>query len=201
MKWRSEISPYQGSPSLDDKRFNRKSRVVPGGPDPDKTDDEKNVINAVILIAYLIIHIFLAVHHEAWRDESQAWVIARDSSFLEILGLCASEGHPCLWFYLLKICQILGLSFYHISIISIIILSLAAGILLWKSPFSMLANICILLSPVFFYYNPVICRIYPIVILLIIFLCVYWPERREKPIAYGSYRLRLKRMPGIFEKG
>lgn len=149
-------------------------------------DQKKNkIINISILLIYLSIQIFLAFHHEAWRDESQAWIIAKNSSYAEIPGLCSSEGHPCLWFFFLKLCQLFGLSFYHISLMSTFIMTIAAGLFLWKSPFQRFTNVCVLLSPIFFYYNSVICRVYALLILLIVLLCIYWPYRRRKPIAYG----------------
>ena len=146
---------------------------------------KRDLVNIVFLLAYVSTHIFLSFYHEAWRDESQAWVIARNASFYDILTLCASEGHPCLWFFFLKVCTILGISFYHFSLISVLIMAGAAALLLWKSPLSFLSNLCILLSPVFFYYNPVICRIYSIVVLLCTLLCAWWPQRRESPVVYG----------------
>ena len=86
-----------------------------------KTD---KIINVSILLIYLFIQVFLAFHHEAWRDESQAWIIAKNSSCVDILALCSSEGHPCLWFFFLKLCQLFGLSFYHISLMSTFIMTI-----------------------------------------------------------------------------
>lgn len=112
-----------------------------------KTD---KIINVSILLIYLFIQVFLAFHHEAWRDESQAWIIAKNSSCVDILALCSSEGHPCLWFFFLKLCQLFGLSFYHISLMSTFIMTIAAGLFLWKSPFQTFTKVCLLLSPIFF---------------------------------------------------
>lgn len=148
-------------------------------------NNKSAAINVVFLIIHFMLQLFLAMHHEAWRDESQAWIIARNASFSEILGLCPSEGHPCLWFFLLKVCCMCGVSFYSLSFISIVIMAVAVGLLLWKAPFGLFTKVCVLLSPVFFYYNPVICRIYSVVVLLIVLLCVCWPERRRYPITYG----------------
>ena len=146
---------------------------------------KEKIINTLILLIYLSIQIFLSLHHEAWRDESQAWIIAKNSSCIDILALCSSEGHPCLWFFFLKLCQLFGLSFYHISLMSTFIMTVAAGLFLWKSPFQIFTNVCVLLSPIFFYYNSVICRVYALLVLLLILLCIYWPYRRQKPIDYG----------------
>ena len=150
-----------------------------------KEKRRNNVVNIIVLLIYISANVFLAFHHEAWRDESQAWVLARNSSFSEILALCSSEGHPCLWFFILKIFHICGLSFRHFSLISILMMVAAAMFLLWKSPFCLVAKICILFSSVFFYYNPVICRVYALVVLLTVLLCVWWPRRRSAPIIYG----------------
>lgn len=150
-----------------------------------KRSNKKNVINLVILLVYLAIQITISLHHEAWRDESQAWILARNTSFIEIFSLCASEGHPCLWFLLLKLCVKLGVSFYHFSYISIIIMTAAAAVLLWKSPFHIFTKICILLSPIYYYYNSVICRVYAVAVLLVVLLCCLWEERFSKPLAYS----------------
>jgi len=143
------------------------------------------IINIAILVIYISLQIFLAMHHEAWRDESQAWIIAKNASFGEMLGLCASEGHPCMWFFILKILSLCGFSFYWFSAISITIMAVAASLFLWKCPFPTVLKVAVLLSPVFFYYNPVICRIYAVLVLLIVVLCIIWPERRDHPVVYG----------------
>ena len=39
MAWWRQILPYQGKPSLDDRKLGRKGRTVEGGPDPEKTDE------------------------------------------------------------------------------------------------------------------------------------------------------------------
>ncbi|HUI07361.1 MAG TPA: hypothetical protein VL486_10200 [Verrucomicrobiae bacterium] len=59
-------------------------------------------------LAYLLVLIFACVswigvsHHEMWRDELQAWTIARDSSSLvELWRNMRVEAHPMLWHTLL----------------------------------------------------------------------------------------------------
>lgn len=44
------------------------------------------------------------MRHEMWRDELQAWLIARDShSLLQLFHALHYEGHPALWYLLLYI--------------------------------------------------------------------------------------------------
>jgi hypothetical protein len=46
----------------------------------------------------------ITLHHEMWRDELQAWLIARDTHSLpQLLHALHYEGHPALWYLLLWI--------------------------------------------------------------------------------------------------
>ena len=143
------------------------------------------VIYILVLLLYVAANGYLMFFHEAWRDESQAWVIAKQLSWTQIPEICASEGHPLLWFYILKISILFGLPFRYISVISIFFMALAAGVLLFKSDFKWFTKILIILSPLFFYYNPVICRNYSVIMLLICLLCTLWKDRHEKPLLYA----------------
>lgn len=146
---------------------------------------QKNIINFLILAVYFILNLWISSYHEAWRDESQAWVLVRNSTIPEIFGLCASEGHPCLWFLFLYPFTRLGFSFYDFSYISLIIMTFAAALWLWKAPFGLFTRICVLLSPLFFYYNPVICRIYSLLMVIVLLLCIQWKDRHTHPVRYG----------------
>lgn len=42
-------------------------------------------------------------YHELWKDEWQAWLMARDMGWSELLGSLYYEGHPSLWYIYLKV--------------------------------------------------------------------------------------------------
>ncbi|MCG9132637.1 hypothetical protein J5I95_13245, partial [Candidatus Poribacteria bacterium] len=47
---------------------------------------------------FLAVGAFTASHHEMWRDEIQAWLLARDStSIFNLFAHLKYEGHPGLW--------------------------------------------------------------------------------------------------------
>lgn len=55
-------------------------------------------------VLYALIVGFVVLHHELWRDEAQAWMIARAAQgYLDLLrgGPRLYEGHPFLWYWLL----------------------------------------------------------------------------------------------------
>ena len=63
------------------------------------------------LFFWIIISIGLIVYklsfHELWKDEWQAWLVARDLSLSSMLAFLNYEGHPSLWYLYLKAWTIL----------------------------------------------------------------------------------------------
>ncbi|MBK8702054.1 MAG: hypothetical protein IPN29_21785 [Saprospiraceae bacterium] len=57
----------------------------------------------LIFFAFLACLIFLKFgFHEFWKDEWQAWLVARDMSLSQMLSFLNYEGHPSLWYLYLK---------------------------------------------------------------------------------------------------
>lgn len=73
----------------------------------DQTSPSYNKSNKIIgyalwfLVLALIAYIKWA-HHELWKDEWQAWFVAKDMSIGEIFSFLYYEGHPSLWYLYLK---------------------------------------------------------------------------------------------------
>lgn len=113
------------------------------------------IFTFLFFIIYLVLIILVSSYHEAWEDESQAWLIARDLDFLDIIKQMRFEGHSFFWYYLLTIFAKTGIS-YEFSKIIMIIIALFTGILiLKKAPYAGMVKILILFTPVFLYYMPV----------------------------------------------
>ncbi|MEO7041266.1 MAG: hypothetical protein ABI035_03290 [Gemmatimonadaceae bacterium] len=57
----------------------------------------------IVLAAFLLVTVPVMLRHELWRDEVQAWLLARDAASLSALfHLLHYEGHPSLWYLLLR---------------------------------------------------------------------------------------------------
>ena len=71
--------------------------------------DSKSFLSTLIFCAFLIFLLIIKFgFHELWKDEWQAWLIATDTSWKELIELFPQEGHPSLWFLLLR-----GVNFIH----------------------------------------------------------------------------------------
>ena len=55
-------------------------------------------ISIIILLIYFLSISIVSYFHEPWGDEAQAWLIARDCTYKEmIFEIGHLEGHPFLW--------------------------------------------------------------------------------------------------------
>lgn len=89
-----------------------------------------DTISALVLVlAYAIVQVMLFAGHAPWRDEAQAWLWAQQLStpaeFLAVPG----EGHPPLWFWLLRVLSYV-VDFNHARILTLAVALLNAALLM-----------------------------------------------------------------------
>jgi hypothetical protein len=109
-------------------------------------DDEIEVVPArrfdvrwLIFVVFVAVVGFTMLRHEMWRDELQAWMIARAShSVPNLLDNIRYEGHPALWYLVLLPLAHLGRGPWVMQIAQLVIASSAFAIVLWRAPFTLL---------------------------------------------------------------
>ncbi|MBR0451799.1 MAG: hypothetical protein IJI78_07380 [Oscillospiraceae bacterium] len=153
--------------------------------------NKERILSVILTLLYIAVHVFIAIHHEAWRDEGQSWMLVKNSTVSELLADLCVEGHPALWFFTIMPFIKLGLPFRLFSLISLISMGLAFYCLVRFSPFPYWIRVLLSFSSLFMYYNPVIPRIYSEVALLVIVLSLLFPKRAEHPWLYGLLLLLL----------
>lgn len=151
-----------------------------------KKQNKRELITLFAIFAgYLLFNGILLAGHELWRDEANVWLIARDTSPVQLLKEIKYQGHPCLWYYVVMPFAKLGFPFITISMISFLIMSATAGIFAFKAPFHFVTKAICLFSPMFSYYYPVVARNYCLIALLLILLAFYYKDRNQKSVLYG----------------
>ena len=123
------------------------------------------------------------VFHEPWFDEAQAWLIARDSSYHDILLLRPHyEGHPPLWTLLLSIPAKIGTP-YEIGMKSVQFLTAAlmVSLLTLGSPFLPITTILLPFTYFICYQSGVISRPYALVTSLVLLVAMTWRSRDVHP--------------------
>lgn len=132
-------------------------------------------------ILFVVSQIVLAVFHEPWRDESQAWLIARDAGPWQVVSdISRQEGHPPLWLFLLMPFAKLGAPYWSMEALSVVIVIVAAAVFMlvempavWK--------IVMLFTPIFFYWPSVVSRSYCLITLAVALLAYLYPRRERHP--------------------
>lgn len=145
---------------------------------------KKNKINLVVMLCYSIITFIILLFHESWRDEAQAWLIARDLNIIDIFGQMKYEGHPVIWYLILVPFAKLGLPYVTVKIVSWLICNIAVWLILKKAPFNLFLKILFIFSMPMLYLYPAIARSYCLIPLAITLVAIYFEQRHEKPIQY-----------------
>lgn len=140
----------------------------------------------VCLLLYIGLNLFLLMRHENWRDEAQAWQIAKNLGIKELFQQLRFEGHPCLWYLLLMPFAKLGVPFSCMGFISLALMAASVWIFLKKAPFAWPVKIILAFGSFFVYYYPVIARSYSMIPLVLFWLAMLYPERKKRGIEYGT---------------
>lgn len=136
-----------------------------------------------ILLAYLSLIIFVMLFHEPWFDEAQGWLIARDSSWYEMLLIRPHyEGHPPLWTLLLSIPAKLGVP-YEIGLKGVQLLSAAllGGYLIFRAPLHKVAVLLLPFTYFFCFQYGVTSRPYAFMCLALLIAAENWRYRDNRP--------------------
>lgn len=143
------------------------------------------IVLTAVFAVWIVFNGILLAGHELWRDEANVWLLARELSPLRLLQEIKYQGHPCLWYFIVMPFARLGLPFKTLSVISFLIMSVSAGIFVYRAPFCCITKAVCLISPVFSYYYPVVARNYCLIALLLLLLAVFDGKRNDRPVFYG----------------
>ena len=132
----------------------------------------------IALVLYAGLVALLTVHHEPWPDEAQAWLIARDNSFLGVLRQVHYEGSPALWHVLLWAEARLHVSYAGMHWISGFFGLASTYLLLRYSPFPRWAKLLLPFGAFLLFHAPVIARSYGLSILLMFALAALYRSNR-----------------------
>jgi hypothetical protein len=115
-------------------------------------------------------------HHVFWRDEVRAFSIAKQAESLpNLLSLLRNEGHPPLWYLILKSLYLIFHQNWVLPLASILIAMVAAFLWLFFAPFSVLERVLFLAGVFPLFEFSVMARNYGISMLLMFLFCTTEP--------------------------
>jgi hypothetical protein len=148
--------------------------------------DPRFWIGAAIVAAYAIVVAVTASYHEPWRDEVVPLSIAREMpSFADLWRMVRHEGHPLLWYAILRYAHLLfgtNLVLPAVSV-SIAIAAIAVFVAFARMPLWLKALFVFGYLPIFEY--SVVARANGLAMLLLFVFCALWTSGTRRPVAIG----------------
>ena len=158
---------------------------------------------ALSFIAYMTVVAVVMYFHEPWFDEAQSWLIARDSSFADLLTLRPHyEGHPPLWTLLLSIPAKTGVP-YEIGLkgVQFLCAALLGGWLIFRAPFNRLTIALLPFTYFICFQYGVTARPYALLCVSLLMVAHYWKYADSKPSNTWKLVLSLVLMCAISSYG
>ena len=153
---------------------------------PCKVKGNTQLVHKIVVLLYCALHMLMALFHEPWHDEAEAWQIARCASVKDILFTIPHyEGHPPLWHLILAIPAKLNLPYeLSLSLISLLFSALAVALFLKYAPFPEWVKVFVPFTYFAFYQYSVISRPYCMMMLAFVLMAITWKDRNTKPTEF-----------------
>ena len=137
---------------------------------------------AIVLTAiFLLVGTITALHHEMWRDELQAWLIARDSiSLVDLYRNLKHEGHPGFWHTCLLILNHFTQSPSIMQVFHLLIATTTVYLFARYSPFTRFQKFLFAFGYFPLYEYSILCRNYAPSVLFLFIFCVLYQQRYTK---------------------
>jgi len=158
---------------------------------------ERRILGACFAL-YVALTVVLAMHHEPWRDEADAWLVSRDASPLDVIHLAGHSGTPCLWYFVQMPLAKAGLPFAAQGALNLAFVAAASAVLLALSPLPLKAVLPLLFGYYFAFEYAVVARNYGLGIFLL-FVAAAWDERKlASPLVYAGLLAALANVSAHF---
>ena len=147
----------------------------------------QNHFNLLLLLAFLSIAAIGMVNHEMWRDELEAWLIARDSvSIPELFENLEYTGHPALWYLCLYFLAKITLNPFIIQIFHLAIATGVVYVFLYYSTFNKLQKILFCFGYFPLYEYGIISRNYSLGVLFVFIFCTLFCQKNHNYIIIAT---------------
>lgn len=143
---------------------------------------EKRSFLTIVFLLYAAVTLWTTLHHEAWADEADAWLLMRDGDAEAIFGLTAARGTPLLWYLLIWPFAAMGAPYLAQQLLNLALAWAAVALVLRSRAFPPLVKALFAFSyyPAFEY--SVLARNYALLMFLTFLAADQWGTRQEKPL-------------------
>lgn len=137
-----------------------------------------SLLPGVLALGFTVAVSTVMSHHEMWRDEIMAWLMARDiATPWQVFSIIKYEGHPGLWYLLMWPLAHLSWNPVWMQALHAWIAGAAVFVLLRCGPFSWTVRVVLALGYFLAYEWAVISRNYAVSVLLLFVFCALYGRR------------------------
>lgn len=123
------------------------------------------------------------MHHEMWRDEWQAWLIARESGSLQqLVANLSDEGHPIGWYLVLFLLSRFTRDPAAMQVVHLLVATASVFLLGRFAPISRPHRALLAFSYFLAFEYAIIARAYALGVLALFAFCSVYPLRRRYPL-------------------
>ena len=152
----------------------------------DAETKQARVIGLGIFVLWLLAVLFMTLQHAVWRDEVRALSIALEGdSIIEMLTALHGEGHPAIWYFLLRSAYALFNRPEVLQGVSLAVASAAVLLLIFRSPFSLPLVGLLVFGRFSIFEFSVVARNYGISMLVLFLLAICYDRHRNSGIILG----------------
>ena len=135
-------------------------------------------------IIFIVLTLLISLIRTPFYDETHAQIISQ-LKLSEIFYLSRIEGHPILWYLILKPFNLLNLYPYPMMIINWFFASAMILVFWKKAPFNTYIKLLLTFSYPFFHYFGTVSRPYTLGVLVIFLLCAFYKNSTKRPLLYS----------------
>jgi hypothetical protein len=135
---------------------------------------------------WLLLVVLLAVQHAFWRDEVRALSLAlAGSNIIEMFHAIQGEGHPAVWYVLLRATHAITGSALSLPIVSVSVAAATMLLLVLRAPFAWWVVALLLFGNFALFEYSVMARNYGISVLFMFLLAEFYPRHATRGVMLG----------------
>ena len=142
---------------------------------------------------FTVLYILIAIFHEPMYDEAQAWLIARDASWRELIfEIPHYEGHPPFWHMILAVFAKNGVPFeIGLRIPGALFCFTAVWLLIFRSPFPKAVKCLLPFTYYIFFRYSIVVRPYCMTMLGLFLVAMTYGTKDKKPFRHMAALMLL----------
>ena len=143
-------------------------------------------LSNALFVFWACLVLYIAAHHVFWRDEVRALSFAlQGNNIFEMLQNLHGEGHPALWYIILRAANAVWNKPEVLPIVAYIVAAISFLMLVMRSQFSLLLITLILTSSFALYEYSVMARNYGVSMLILFIVAMNYHKYRNQGLVLG----------------